>query len=59
VPEFKPQSEISARAFEHGGCLCLSPDGKQILFSCTNGPLQFWEPATHEILRENALVERV
>jgi WD40 repeat protein len=52
VPEFQPQSEIDARPFEHGGFLALSPDGTQIIFTCMNGPLQLWEPTTHETLGE-------
>ena len=52
VPEFPPQSEIDACSHEHGGFLCLSPDGQQILFASANGPLQCWEPTTHELLAE-------
>jgi hypothetical protein len=52
VPKFKPQSQIDARPSEHGGFLSLSPGGKQILFSSSNGPLQIWEPVTHEPLGE-------
>lgn len=52
LPEIPPKSEIEARPFEHGGFLCLSPDGAKILFTCMNGPLQFWEPVTHETLGE-------
>jgi WD40 repeat protein len=52
VPEFSPHSEIVAREFEHGGLLALAPDGKRLLFSCTNGPLQIWEPTTHKRLGE-------
>jgi WD40 repeat protein len=52
LPEFKPQSEIDARPHQHDGFLCLSPDGTQIIFTGMNGPLQFWEPITHESLGE-------
>lgn len=52
LPEFEPHSEIVARDFEHGGFLALAPDGKRLLFSCTNGPLQFWDAKTHERLGE-------
>ncbi len=52
VLRFKPASQIEARGFEHGGFLRLTPDGKQLLFTGLNQPLQFWEPATHELLRE-------
>lgn len=51
LPEFKPQSEINARGFDHDGFLCQSPDGK-ILFTGMNAPLQIWEPTTHELLAE-------
>jgi len=50
--DFKAASEIDARGFEPGGFLRLAPDGKQILFTGRNQPLQFWEPVTHELLRE-------
>lgn len=52
VPTFKPQRYIAASGFQHGGFLQLSSDGQQILFASTNGPLEFWEPTTHEFLRE-------
>lgn len=52
VPEFKPQSKIDARGFEHDGFLALSPDGRQLIFTGMNAPLQFWEPITHELLAE-------
>jgi len=52
VPEFKPRSEIKARGFKHDGFLCLSPDGRQILFSGEGETLQFWAPTTHELLAE-------
>lgn len=52
LPEFEPESVIEARPHQHGGFLCLSPDRTQILFTSTNGPLQRWEPTTHETLGE-------
>lgn len=52
LPEFQPQSEIDVAGHNHGGLLRLSPDGTQILFASANGPLQFWEPTTHEFLAE-------
>ena len=52
VPEFQPVSQISASGYTHGGFLRVSPDGRQILFNSQNGPLQFWEPNTHEFLSE-------
>ena len=51
LPEFKPQSEIDARPHDDG-FLCLSPDRTQIIFTEMDGPLQFWEPVTHEPLGE-------
>jgi WD40 repeat protein len=52
VLDFKPASQIDARGYESGGYLRLTPDGKQLLFTGSNQPLQFWEPATHELLAE-------
>ena len=51
-PTFLPQSEISASKFALGGFHCLSADGRQILFSWTDGRLQFWDATTHERLKE-------
>lgn len=51
-PEFKPQSQLDARGYEHDGFLCLSPTGGELLFTGLNQPLQFWDPTTHEFLRE-------
>jgi WD40 repeat protein len=51
MPGFQPNSEIDAGPYRHGGFLCLSPDGTQIIVS-DGGSLQFWEPATHEPLGE-------
>lgn len=58
LPEFRPESEIEARPYQHGGFLSVFPDGKRILFTCANGPLQFWEPITHETLGENRRVSQ-
>jgi hypothetical protein len=52
VPEFEPRSRIESRGYENGGFFCLSPDGKRLLFTGLGGPLQFWEPTTHELLAE-------
>jgi hypothetical protein len=52
VPQFQPKSEIDARGFQHDGFLALAPDGKQLLFTGMNQPLQFWSPASHELLAE-------
>jgi len=52
VPEFKIQSEINVRGFASGGFFCLSPDGKELLYTGANLPLQFWDPVSHEFLRE-------
>ena len=52
VPEYKPQSIINARGVELGGFLCATPDERQILFTWTSGPLQFWDSATHKVLAE-------
>ncbi|HEY4261756.1 MAG TPA: WD40 repeat domain-containing protein [Schlesneria sp.] len=52
IPEFKAETEIDARQFEHGGFFCLSPDGKQLILTSANGPIQFWDPLTHKSLGE-------
>jgi WD40 repeat protein len=52
LPSFKPESEIDARGDESGGFLCLTPDGRTILFARDNGPVQLWDATTHEFLRE-------
>ena len=50
MPKFQPQSKIESHPYEWDGFLCLSPDGSQVIFTCGDGPLQFWEPITHETL---------
>lgn len=52
VLDFKPESEIDARGDELGGFLTLSPNGQSILFADGNGPVQFWDPTTHEFLAQ-------
>ncbi len=52
VPEFQPRSQIDAQGHELDGFLALTPDGKQLLFNGTYKTLQFWAPASHELLAE-------
>jgi len=53
VPLFEVDSRIDASNHQHGGFFCLSPDGEKILFTSANGPLQFWDTTTHELLAES------
>jgi hypothetical protein len=52
VLEFPPQSQIETPGRYIERCLALSPDGRQLLFTGANGPMQLWEPVVHELLRE-------
>jgi WD40 repeat protein len=44
------ESEIDSGGDGGGGLLCLSPDSRTILFASGSGPMQLWEPVTHETL---------
>ncbi len=48
---FEPQHKFNAHESGHGGCLTVTPDRKQIIFT-NRDSLQFWNPATHESLGE-------
>ncbi|EEF63471.1 WD40 repeat domain-containing protein [Pedosphaera parvula] len=52
VPKFKSQSVIDTRVSQFDGFCALSPSGREILYAQANGPLQVWEPTTHELLAE-------
>jgi WD40 repeat protein len=52
VPQFTADSRIDSCGFDFGGFLAWSPDRQQILYVLANRPLQFWDPATHELLAE-------
>ena len=54
VPEFQPVSQWRAYDQPNGGGLCLWSDGRQILSASTNGPFKFWDPETHELVKEIA-----